>query len=47
MEILPFATTWIDLEDIVTSERRQASAIRFHIWNLKKEEKNVFTLCST
>ena len=27
LEILPFATTWVDLEDIMISKRRQASAI--------------------
>ena len=39
-EILPFATTWLDLEIIILSEvsqkKRQLSYAITYMWNLKK-----------
>jgi len=39
-EILPFATTWMDLEGIMLSEASQTENNKYHltshIWNLKK-----------
>ena len=40
-EILPFATTWMDLESIMLSEisERKTNAIWFYfMWNLKNEQ---------
>ena len=41
-EILPFATTQVDLEDIMLSEvsQRKTKTIRYHLmWNLKNTTK--------
>ena len=42
-EILPFVTTWVDLEGIILSERVRQGKINivlFHpMWNLKKQYK--------
>ena len=43
-EILPFATTWMDLENIVLSEQVRERQILYdnsHMWNLKNN-KNEF-----
>ena len=36
-ESIPFAATWIDLENIILSEisQRKTNAVRYHLWNLK------------
>ena len=36
-EILPFATTWMELEDIMVSEisQRKISYVFTHMWNLR------------
>ena len=35
---IPFATTWMDLEDIMLSEISQRKILRsFHMWNLSKQ----------
>ena len=46
-EIIPFATTWIDLETVTLSEVSQRQKDKYDItymWNLKKEvQMNLFT----
>jgi len=41
-EILPFATTWMDLENIMLSEirQRQIPYDITYMWNLKKNKEN-------
>ena len=34
-EILPFAATWMDLENIILSEVRQTEKDKHYMWNLK------------
>ena len=33
-EIMPFATTWVELEDIMLSEKSQSEKDRYHIFSL-------------
>ena len=44
-EILPFATTWMDLESNMLSEISQTEKGKIHgitcMWNLKKKKKNL------
>ena len=45
-EIMPFATTWIDIEIIILSEvsQRQISYDIAYMWNMKKKiQMNLFT----
>ena len=47
-EIMPFATTWMDLEMIILSEGHQTEKDKYHdityMWNLKKMiQMNLFT----
>ena len=43
-EILPFTTTWIDLQSIMLSEmsdrERQITYVTIYMWNLKKKTKH-------
>ena len=45
-EIMPFATTWMDLEMIILSEGHQTEKDKYHdityMWNLKKADINEF-----
>ena len=41
-EILPFATTWMNLESITLSEISQTVVI--YMWNLKKENKQMYIM---
>ena len=36
-EIMPFATTWMDLDMIIPSEVRQRPHDNTYMWNLKKK----------
>ena len=38
-EILPFVTTWIDLEGIMLSETSQTEKDKYHIYHLYVESK--------
>ena len=39
-EILPFITTWIELEGIMLSEISQISYVFTHMWNLRNLTEN-------
>ena len=42
-EIVPFGTTWMDLESIMLNEISQTEKDKYHmislVWNLKKKQK--------
>ena len=44
-EIIPFATTWMDLEIVIFSEARQRRKIYDipYMWNLKRNDTNKLT----
>ena len=44
-EILPFAATWMDLENIMLSRvsQRKTNTIWYYVWNLKKIQINLST----
>ena len=44
-EIMPFATTWMDLEIVIFSEARQRRKIYDipYMWNLKRNDTNKLT----
>ena len=37
-EILPFVTTWMDLEDIILSEKSDKKPTSTHMWNQNKNK---------
>ena len=46
-EILPFATTWMDLENIILSEVRQILYDITYMWNLKNHANELISKIDT